>query len=252
MRNRDFYSKHPHYHEHRQRNRVFFGIALALIGIALMLKTMGILPYFTLEYSWPIVLIIIGLLIGIKSGFRRNAWWILIAVGVAHVIPQFMIFGKPSSHYIWPAVLITAGVAIALRPRRQPEWPPKRRMGMGMETIISSDSTLNIDVAFGGKKEVVTTKDFKGGAVSVAFAGCELNLAQAEMTDSMAVLEFSVSFGGVEMVVPSHWEIQNEISHSFGSVEDERIIQTATAAENKKTLILRGSCSFGSIEIKSF
>ena len=72
------------------------------------------------------------------------------------------------------------------------------------------------------------------------------------MTQPSVVLDLRVSFGGVEMVVPSNWEIQNEISPSFGSVEDERVIKTGSGYEQKKILILRGSVSFGSIEIKSY
>jgi hypothetical protein len=250
MRNRNFYrGDYKQYQENRQKNRVFFGIALALIGIVLMLRTMGVLPYFNFEHSWPVVLMVVGTLIGIKSGFRNNAWWILIVVGIANLTPQFMIMGKPSTHYIWPAVIIVVGLAIALRPRKDVKCTPRHK---GMETIITTESNLNIDVTFGGKKEVVTSKDFKGGVISVTFAGCELNLAQADIIEPTAVLDFRVSFGGVEMVVPSHWEIQNEINPSFGSVDDERVIQTATTTENKKILILRGSCSFGSIEIKSY
>jgi Cell wall-active antibiotics response 4TMS YvqF len=98
----------------------------------------------------------------------------------------------------------------------------------------------------------VTSKDFKGGLVNVTFGGCEVNLVQAELTEPTAVIDLRVSFGGVELIVPSHWDIQNEIDPSFGSVEDERTIQTTTTTETKKTLILRGNCSFGSIEIKSF
>ena len=248
MRDRNYYrGDFKKYREERQKNRVFFGIAIALVGIALMLHTMGILSWFNLEYSWPVVLIIIGILIGIKSGFRRNSWWILIVVGIANLTPQFMIMGKPSTHYIWPAVVIMVGLAIALRPRKE-RCLPRRTL----DSTITTDSTLNIDVTFGGRKEIVTSRDFKGGIVSVTFAGCELNLTQADFTEPSIILDFRVSFGGVEMVEPSHWEIQNEISPSFGSVEDERTIQTATSNDTKKILILRGTCSFGSIEIKSY
>ena len=233
---------------HRQKNRVFFGIAVAIIGILLMLKTMGLLPCIELEFSWPWILIVIGILIGIKNNFRNNAWWILLVIGTANLIPQFMIMGKPSRHYVWPAMIILIGLAIALRPRRQRCYP---KAGV-INTSINVDGDLNIDVTFGGRKEVVTSKDFKGGTVAVTFAGCELNLTQADFSGPSVVLDFRVSFGGVELIVPTHWEIQNEINPSFGNVEDERTIQTATNNETKKILILRGNCSFGNIEIKSY
>ena len=111
---------------------------------------------------------------------------------------------------------------------------------------------LNIDVTFGGRKEIVTSKDFKGGTISATFAGAEVNLMQADSTTQPMTLDVRVAFGGVELIVPSHWEIQNNITPAFGSVEDQRIIRTPNSGEEKKVLALRGSCSFGSIEIKSY
>lgn len=249
MRNHNYYSRRQrHFREHDPRNRVFFGIMIALIGIVLLLKTMDLLSYFDLELSWPVILIVIGVLMGIKSRGQNNAWWILIVIGAANMIPQFTIMGKPSRHFVWPAVMILGGIMIALRPKkRRVECYP----GMA-NSVINNNGDLNIDVTFGGRKEVVTSKDFKGGTVSVTFGGTELNLTQADFTTPSVVIDFRVSFGGVEMIVPSHWEIQNEISPSFGSVDDERTIQTANNNDNKKILILRGNCSFGSIEIKSY
>ncbi len=236
--------------EQRHRNRVFFGIAMAIVGLVLMLTTMRVLPCIDLEMSWPALLILLGLFIGMKNKFRNNAWWILILVGIANFTPQFEIMGRPSRDYAWPAAIIVIGLAIALRPRRKMDCIPGNHKGA--MTAINNESTLNMDVTFGGRKEIVTSKDFKGGSVSVTFAGAEINLAQADTTEPTVVLDLKVSFGGVQIVVPSHWDVQNEINPSFGSVEDERTIQTATTGETRKTLILRGHCSFGSIELKSY
>lgn len=233
--------------EHRQRNRMFFGIGLSLVGAALLLRTMGILPYFSMQYSWPYVLVILGILIGLKNGFRNNAWWILILVGVANATPQFMIMGQPSRNFVWPALIMIGGLMIAFKPRRD-----RYCQARNISSSITSESSLNIDATFGGRKEVVTSKDFKGGVVSVTFAGCELNLVQADSTEQTIVLDCRVSFGGLEIAIPSHWEVQNEINPSFGSVEDERTIQTPANTESRKILLLKGSCSFGSIELKSY
>lgn len=252
MRNRDFSRwNDKEYMERRHRHRVVFGLILAVVGVLLMLRTMGILSWFDFEMSWPVVLIIIGILIGVKHNFRRNGWWILILIGVFNLVPQFTIMGRSSAHYVWPALIIAAGLAIALRPRRDPS-KCYRDAARNVESTINNESTLNIDVTFGGKKEIITSKDFNGGYIGVSFAGCEINLNQSDFQGPSIVLDCRVSFGGLEIIVPSHWEIQNEINPSFGSVEDGRTIQTPVAAENKKTLILRGSCSFGSIEIKSY
>lgn len=249
MRDRHFYrGDYKQYQEQRHRNRVFFGLSLAVLGLGLLLTTMHILPCIDLEDSWPAILIGLGLMIGFKNKFRNNAWWILIIIGIANFTPQFMIMGRPSSDFAWPAIIMLAGLAIAFKPKRH-------RFNRQIENIsstINTDSNINIDVTFGGKKEVVTSKDFKGGSVNVTFAGCEINLVQADFTESTVILDCRVAFGGVELIVPAQWEIQNEINPSFGSVEDDRNVQPSVSGEVKKVLILRGSCSFGSIEIKSY
>jgi Domain of unknown function (DUF5668) len=240
------------FQQNRQRSRRIFGIVVAVAGLAFLLRAMGLLPNIDLEFSWPVILIVIGLFIGLKKNFHSNAWWILIVIGAANLIPQFPLWGHSSAHFVWPVFVIVLGLAIAFRPRRDRCYP-MRGGGRSLDTNVTGDDSLNLDISFGARKEIVTSKDFKGGLVSVTFGGCEMNLTQADMpANAVAVLDCRVSFGGLEMVVPSHWEIQNEINPSFGSVEDARVVQTPVSADNKKTLILRGTCSFGSIELKSY
>ena len=259
MRNRDYYrymnsgetseERMKKFHEHKRRSRAFFGIALALGGLFYMLKEMDIIR-FSINFTWPYILIIVGLFLGIKSKFHNAAWWILILIGGAYLVPVFEITKDHYSNELaWPALFVVVGLAIALHPKRDRCKPSFKRK---LDTTINTADKINVDVTFGGRKEVVTSKEFAGGVTSVTFGGCEMNLSQADFTTPSVVLDFHISFGGVELIVPSHWELQNEISPTFGSVEDERTIQTAATAENKKILILRGSCSFGSIEIKSY
>ena len=228
--------------EHRQRNKAFFGIAVALVGLFWLLKITLHLPFNWIT-EWPFIMVILGLIIGIKNGFRDAAWWILILIGGANLVDDYY---PQYNEFIWPCALVIAGLAIALRPKRSNCKP-----NFKVNNSISAESNLNIDVTFGGRKEMITAKDFKSGNISVTFGGCELNFMQADIEET-AILNLSVSFGGVEIITPSHWHIQNEISPSFGNVEDERNILPTTGVENKKTLILRGSCSFGNVEIKSY
>lgn len=243
--------RRDHYRNHR-RNGSFFGIMVAVIGILLLLKTLNIL-FFSFAVMWPVVLIAMGLFIGLRTSFRHPGSWILIIIGAANLTPQFMLFGHPSSELVWPAALIVFGLAIALRPRRRMRpFVTPGTIGDNMDTFTSSENTIDLDVTFGGRKEFVTSKNFKGGVVSATFGGCEVNLMQADTTEQTMELTIKVSFGGVELIVPPHWEIRNEMQNSFSSVEDERTIQTTVPAEERKTLVLKGGCSFGSVEIKSY
>ncbi len=226
------------------KDHLAFGIGIAIVGILIFLNMTGLVPI-NIKTSWPLILILVGLLIGIKNRFRRHAWWILILIGTAHMIPGFEINGTPSKRLVWPVILIVVGLIIAFKPKRC-------RKNHHMEVVTNSDDTLKIDVTFGGRKEIVTSKEFTGGQVRASFSGCEINLMRADNNGTPMELDMKVSFGGVELLVPSHWEIKNEITPFAASVEDHRVLRSGNVNEEKRTLILKGSVSFGSIEIKSY
>lgn len=231
-------------------NKALFGALIVVIGLALLVKKLGILPYFDFHLTWPVILIIIGFFIGLKNGFRNSAPFILIAIGVFNLVPAFSfnIGGRmvDSEDLAIPSLLILGGLIIIFKPRKKKHCIP------GGNREIVSDNAIHTNIVFGGRKEIITSKDFKGGKVTAVFGGCEINLLQADSPDTEIVLDIRATFGGCEIIVPSHWDVRNEIEPVFGSVEDQRTIRTQETNEGRKTLILQGSCIFGGIEIKSF
>jgi len=236
--------------ERRRSGKFIFGIIIILVGIALFLRQIDMLPYLNLRLSWPVILIIIGLFIGIRNRFRNTAPWILISIGVFNLIPgfTFTLGGSEvdSEDLVVPAILIIAGLVMMLRPGKK-----KYRTGTtGLNSM--SNMTLNANVVFGGRKEYVTSKEFQGGSVTATFGGAEINLMQADTPAKEVVLDVKAIFGGIELIIPSDWDIKNEVDTILGSVEDVRTIRVMTSLQARKTLILQGTCFCGGIEIKSY
>lgn len=239
-----------HHGGHRGKDKRWFGVALLIVGLVIMLKKFDVF-YFDFHSMWPWILITIGLLMGIKNKFSNIAPFILMGIGLAHLIPVFTIWGVTSKALLIPLSMILLGLFIIFKPRKQKLWD--ERCQGNIRTVTNNDSELNVDVTFGGHKEVVTSKNFKGGNISTMFGGSEINLMNADNPDKTIALNLKVSFGGVELIVPSHWQVKNEISNTLGSVEDNRVIQTYGGEHTDiVTLVLAGSCNFGSIEIKSY
>jgi hypothetical protein len=252
--------------ERRRHRRRFFGIALAGFATLVLLSMFGVLPpiVYSLRLGWPLILVIIGIIFAAKSNFRGNAWWILILIGGVFMFPDILYFGVPIRRLLWPVVLLGVGLVMIFRKRDyawvercQPGMRGRRHHGRGHRmdpnAIVTTDSdSVQVDITFGGRKEIVTSKAFKGGVVRASFAGVELNLTSAEPGIQPMILEIHASFAGVELIVPSQWEVYNEIDPFAGNVEDQRRIRTYENPSHPQTLILRGSCSFGSISIKSF
>lgn len=236
---------------HGGGDKKWLGFTLLAIGSVILLRKLDLF-YFDWHSMWPFILIFIGGVIGLKSRFRNNAWWILAVIGIAHLIPVFTIWGVTSKALLIPLGMIALGLIIIFKPSRKKKlW--NERCESNIKTVTNNDSVLNIDVTFGGHKEIITSKDFKGGNISTTFGGTEINLMNADSTEKTINLNVKVAFGGVEIVVPSHWQIKNEISSTAGSVEDNRNMHTHAGNDDEKiTLVLSGSCNFGSIEIKSY
>lgn len=236
--------RHP---RQRKGDKVLFGFIVMLVGLILMLKKLNLF-YFDWHSFWPIIFIVIGFFVGVQKRFKNNLWWILMLIGVIHLIPEFTILGTSSASLMLPAALIIGGLVLVFRGGKTKECNME-----SMQVVTNNESTLNIDVTFGGRKEIVTSKEFRGGTISSTFGGVEVNMVQADSSVQPMVLDLKVMFGAAELIVPSHWELQNEIEPTMGSVEDHRSMRTSTViSEEKKILILRGTCNFGSIEIKSY
>lgn len=173
-----------------------------------------------------------------------------MGIGIINLIPTFSFYiGDQLVHsrkLIAPTIMICVGIFLLIDHRKKKHWRGE------IAGDLNYDSILAADVIFGGRKEIITSKDFKGGSVSVTFGGCEVNMLQADSPEKNIVLDVRATFGGCEIIVPSHWEVINEIEPIFGGVEDKRTIRIPENTDNRKVLILRGSCFCGGVEIKSF
>lgn len=234
---------------HHKNKRIMFGAFIILAGIFILAKKIGV-PF--IHYPiWPIVLIVVGIVSGIKHNFRRPFSWILILIGTLHLIPRFTIFGILSTHFIFPIILMGVGLYVIFKPKRNLKHCARfngyRRERFTAATIHDEDS-IALDVAFGERTNIITSKQFKGGTIDASFGNAKVNLLQAE-GETPITIDVNISFGGLEIYVPSHWDIVLEIDDSFASVEDKRYIRTQ--AETPMKLILTGKCSFGSVTVKS-
>src|SRR5215212_960394 len=110
------------------RGRIWTGILFLLIGGVALLKSFRY-PIPDWLFNWQSLLIVIGLFIGIKHKFRGGAWFIMILVGAAFLLNDYVLLGDLDKQ-IWPIVLIGMGVFFIFRPRHKSvrkEWDLKKK-----------------------------------------------------------------------------------------------------------------------------
>ena len=80
----------------------------------------------------------------------------------------------------------------------------------------------------------------------------ELNLMQAD-TSTRVVLDLTQVFGGTKLIIPPHWKVNAEdMVTIFGGLNDKRPMPVQTGATDSKIIVLKGTCIFGGIDIKSY
>jgi predicted membrane protein len=219
--------------------RAFAGLILIVIGAALLARELGaLIPEWI--FTWQILVIALGFFFGARRNFQPGGWMIMILVGSIFIIDDFYP-DLTFKNYVWPIVIIFFGLWMIMKPRRnRGEW--------GMSESAVDENAIEINAVFGGTKKKIMSKEFKGGEINSVFGGNDIDFTQADFSGT-ATLSISMVFGGAKLIVPPHWKIQSDVDCVFASVEDKR---RDTSEISDKTLVIKGSVVFGSIEIKSY
>ena len=244
-----------------EHNHKWGGLVLIAIGVLVLLNkipaTAHWFPHWFL--SWPVLLIGIGLFIGVKSRFQSAAWIILCLIGGYFLLYENNWVSFNLRPYAFPVGIILLGIVFIFKRNRRcnpphhgrfKHWQPGNQTSKFAEPIDASEDVVNVSSTFGSVERNIFSKDFKGGTISSVFGGAQVNFAQADFQGT-AVVDVSIMFGGVDIIIPSNWNLKNEISVIFGGIEDRRTV-APNLHESGKTLILRGNIMFGGIEIKSY
>lgn len=266
MEQKDFETRKPmNASNFPKNNNVLGGLVLVLVGIVILIKNIpGVAQLFPAWlFTWPVLLIVVGLGIGFTHKFRGAGWLILLAIGGYFLAFHNGLINFNPKPFILPLVLIAIGVSVMVKRNRRrrcggfnkERWREHVANKYAQQPASdneplqgNAEDFINVNSVFSSVERTVLSKSFKGGKINCLFGGTEVNLAQTDF-EGVVVLNVSISFGGAEITVPANWQVQNEISVILGGLDDKRRIMPA--GDPVKTLILQGSVLCGGIEIRS-
>jgi predicted membrane protein len=232
-----------HRHHHRGHG-IIPGLVLIAWGALLLLREMGVLdPALRAIDFWPLV--IIGLGLSITVGGRRRLGSVLVGLAVmllgAGMLAERLGYAVGVAH-LWPVLLIAAGIGVI--------WNgfTRRRRGPWVANEQVSADELQRSVTMGGLALVVDSQRFRGGALSVTMGEIKVDLRRAAMAEEEAALDLSLTMGGVELHVPSNWQVVSDVSPFMGVVEDKTEARPDAAGVQRK-LVLRGKITMGAVTI---
>lgn len=253
-------------------NRMLIGVIIIAVGSLLLLDKLDFFFFPSWVFSWPLILIIIGFLIGAKQQFQGLGWLILIFVGVYFFIQRVLPFGWDVQAYTLPILIIMVGALILFRSVAgerhnkscgpgQPGPANPYAQGNTSTTSGSAESvrenfrttgedTIEMTAIFGGIKKRVFSKNFRGGDVTAFFGGAEIDFTQADI-NGRANLDMTQFLGGTTLIVPANWSVESDLVAILGGINDKRT-HAVDPGETNKILMISGTAILGGIEIKNY
>lgn len=242
-------------------------------------------------FNWRNVLIAVGLIV-MTNPDNRATGLVLAGIGLVLWIPNLFHFHINARELIFPALLIGVGLLLITQKgknhadlfgkNQSRNTPPVDTPDYNSETNFAEYETINdnnqapqndsqtnqssnqtyqnnirphdyIDefAIIASNTTKVISSQFIGGRITAIFGGVDLDMRNVKLSHHGAIIDCFTLFGGTDMIVPDDWTVKSEITSIIGGYTDSRIIR-GNSTDPNKTLILKGSCIFGGIELKSF
>jgi predicted membrane protein len=263
----------------KNNGKVFAGLILLVLGSMLLLRQFTFFFFPSWIFSFPMLLIVLGLYTGYKHNFKNPAWFIITLIGLVflsrHIMPWFDLRA-----FVWPIAIIGLGLWLILKRNYTSNWGKEgnrfNKDGYDKEPVdfateadytikpegatsnnayqnVKGDDVLDSVSIFGGIKKNILSKDFKGGEIVNIFGGAELDFTQADINGTV-IIDITQIFGGVKLIVPPHWQVTSDIAAIFAGIDDKRFNKNnlQSPLNTDKLLVLKGTCAFAGVDIRSY
>jgi predicted membrane protein len=225
--------------------QLFIGGLIMVMGFIFLFDNLNLIEARSIIRMWPVLFIFFGILKIVQSRHVSS----LFVGGVFIFIGTMMLLSRLgivyfSWHQWWPVFLILIGISFLVK-----AWTRHQQgsvMGASRD-LNNSESTVNIMTVVGGNHIKNVSQDFRGGELTAVMGGIEMDLRQANMTGE-AVLNVFAFWGGIDLRVPSDWNVVLNGIPILGGIDD-KTVQPANTME--KRLIIKGYAIMGGVEIKN-
>jgi predicted membrane protein len=210
----------------RVTTNLAFGICLILLGTALILDRLQLVPASQLLRFWPVALVLFGAALVMQSFQRVDPATAQEREGarLLHVIAS-VILGV----FAWNAV-----------------------SEVSERTTLRTDTNNNVEIVavLGRHHRVVNAAAFRGGQMTSIWGRSDLDLRNATLAPGEdAVIEVFTLMGGATIHVPDGWTVDVRATPIMGGVKDRR--GDAREIAGAPRLVVRGFIMMGGMTIRS-
>lgn len=242
--------------------RTVVGISIALIGVALTLDRLGISEAARILRYWPVAIMLFGALMFVQARDGRDQFRGIVFAGIGTwlLLNTLGLMSVRIWELFWPVVLILIGIGLTLQGGRRGGRRSGFRAPFGppADAVADQGEIVSMFAVMSNVKRASSAPRFRGGDVVAFMGGGQLDLRLATIPPGEeAVLDILTVMGGVDLWVPSHWEVSTPLLPFMGGVDDKRLpplpsdVNAPPQGTAAGRLVLRGFVMMGGVNIKS-
>lgn len=223
------------------------GALVVLLGVLLTLDNLDVIDARSVLRYWPLILVIYGAMKIIQPDTNAARFWGFFTafIGLGLLGDKLDLFNFRLRDF-WPLFLVALGALMLWRTSARNQMSRTVSVSRGGHT--DSNSYVNASAILGGVVRNVQTQDFRGGEFTAIMGGCDIDLRNAAIANSPAVVNIFAFWGGIEIKIPQHWSVTFEGTPILGGLDDKTFRQGTEATQQ---LIVRGTIIMGGVELRN-
>ena len=223
--------------------RLTTGGIIILVGLLLLLTTTDVIEIDSVWEWVPLLFVVLGVWALVRSEFRNLVGPVMIiAIAGAFFARNLGVLSDGTLSTWWPLFVVLFGVLLVVSRSR-------RRQRIRLDGYAGGEAAAV--AVFGTDEQRLTTDQFAGAELVAVFGDARLDLRDADIRASPAIVEVVSVFGDAEIRVPDEWDVRLETLNLFGETIDRRPRQSSERERRGESeLIVTGVTLFGDVEIR--
>ncbi|MBQ8527415.1 MAG: hypothetical protein IJ429_02990 [Lachnospiraceae bacterium] len=229
-----------------KKDNLFWGLFLIAAAFLILVAKLGVFPDMSvMKIFWTLVFVV-ALVNSLVNLAFPGVFFSLAFLGIIYDTELGITAITPWT-ILFVALLLSIGVSLIYTPKKKMKKVKNHEID-GSDFVVFDEEDGNqfdFSSSFVGSIKYVNSDNFESANIDAKFAGMKVYFDNAVIQNGHATVNLNVSFAGVELYVPKNWRIDNQMTASFGGVEEKN----RNAGADGPILTLRGNVSLGGVTI---
>lgn len=228
-----------------KKDNLFWGLFLIAAAVLILVAKLGAFPEMSIMKIFWTLVFSVALINSLANLAFPGVFFSLAFLGIIYDTELGITAITPWT-ILFVALLLSIGMSLIYTPKKKKKVNP-REIESGDFVVFDEEDGNQFDFSssFVGSIKYVNSDNFESANIDAKFAGMKVYFDNAIIQNGHATVNLNVSFAGVELYIPKNWRVDNQMSASFGGVEEKNRNNGADGP----ILTLRGNVSLGGVTI---